>query len=194
MAEKVQSERKRRNGRPDSGGAGGPGSTGKVDQIRQIIFGSQMEEYEERFVALEKRLVDDAKDLRTELTQRLDKIDTEIKASARAEQAARKDDSKKTAGTISDLSQRVDASASTLGKELTRVAGDVVARIGQEADRRERALEKVKAELQELIEKRSDILLETKADRSQIAKLLSGMATKLADEQPSRTRSTGRRK
>ena len=194
MTERAQSARKRRNGKPVGAEEQGEGSSAKVDQIRQIIFGSQMEEYEERFVALEKRLVDDARNLRVELMRRLDKIDAEIKAGLTNEQKVRTDDFKKTAESIGVLSQRLDSSASGLEKQVTRLAGDVAAQIEQEVERRESDLEKAKNELQELIGKRVDLMLENKADRSLIAKLLSGMATQLADEQPSRTRPTSRRK
>ncbi|HID35882.1 MAG TPA: hypothetical protein EYP39_00670, partial [Ghiorsea sp.] len=52
---------------------------GNVDQIRDIIFGSQMRDYEQRFVRLEERVLNEADALRSETNNRLDALETYIK-------------------------------------------------------------------------------------------------------------------
>ncbi len=54
--------------------------SGNVDQIRNILFGTQMRGYEERFQRLEERLVREAGELRTELQKRLDALETFMKS------------------------------------------------------------------------------------------------------------------
>lgn len=47
-------------------------SPDSIEQIRDIIFGTQMREYAERFGSLEKRLVDENRALQESLTSRID--------------------------------------------------------------------------------------------------------------------------
>src|SRR6188508_56549 len=45
--------------------------SGKVDRIRDILFGSQMRDYDSRFQRLEERLTRDAADTRADIQKRL---------------------------------------------------------------------------------------------------------------------------
>ena len=47
-----------------------------VEKIRDILFGSQMRDYEKRFQRLEERLTKDAEALREELKKRFDGLET----------------------------------------------------------------------------------------------------------------------
>jgi DNA anti-recombination protein RmuC len=58
-----------------------PGPTENVDRIREILFGSQMREYQQRFVQLEDRLLRETSELRSDVRRRVDSVD----ASARQE-------------------------------------------------------------------------------------------------------------
>lgn len=49
---------------------------GNVDQIRDILFGGQMRDYERRFSELEERMRKDVEKLRSELNRRLEQIDS----------------------------------------------------------------------------------------------------------------------
>src|SRR6476660_4864123 len=46
-----------------------------VEQIRNILFGSQMRDYDGRFQKLEERLTREAEELRTDLQKRLDALE-----------------------------------------------------------------------------------------------------------------------
>src|ERR1700691_4937341 len=46
-----------------------------VDKIRDILFGSQMRDYEKRFVKLEDRLIKDAEALRDEMNKRFQSLE-----------------------------------------------------------------------------------------------------------------------
>ena len=59
-----------------SGSQGGmAGPTENVDRIREILFGSQMREYAQRFVQLEERLIRETGDLKAEVRRRLDSLE-----------------------------------------------------------------------------------------------------------------------
>jgi len=49
--------------------------TANVDKIRDIIFGSQMRDYEKRFLRLEERLTADAQALREDTKKRFDTLE-----------------------------------------------------------------------------------------------------------------------
>ena len=99
-----------------------PDSTPSVDsieQIRDIIFGTQMREYSERFANLEKRLVDENKALQESLTSRID----EALQSLDQERALRK------AG-LDDLMDQLAIQS----KELHKANGAIQQSLGDELD------------------------------------------------------------
>jgi seryl-tRNA synthetase len=51
------------------------GATENVDRIREILFGSQMREYGQRFSQLEERLLRETSELKTEVRRRLDSLE-----------------------------------------------------------------------------------------------------------------------
>ena len=51
------------------------GPTENVDRIREILFGSQMREYGQRFGHLEERLLRETSELKTEVRRRLDSLE-----------------------------------------------------------------------------------------------------------------------
>jgi hypothetical protein len=53
--------------------------TGKVDRIRDILFGSQMRDYDDRFQRLDERLTREAADTRSDIQKRLEALETFIK-------------------------------------------------------------------------------------------------------------------
>ena len=50
-----------------------------MDKIRDILFGSQMRDYDKRFTRLEERLSQDAITLREELKKRLDTLEAFVR-------------------------------------------------------------------------------------------------------------------
>ena len=61
---------------PEAAGRNGTiDESGNVDQIRSILFGSQMRDYDARFQKLEERLVREAGELRGDLQKRLDVLE-----------------------------------------------------------------------------------------------------------------------
>lgn len=55
------------------------GASGNLDKVRDILFGSQMQEYEKRFNRLEERLSSECAILRDDTKKCLDSIETYIK-------------------------------------------------------------------------------------------------------------------
>lgn len=64
--------------RPQISGGDALGS-GNLDKIREILFGTQMREYEKQITRLEERLVKECSSLRDDTRKRLDSLETYIK-------------------------------------------------------------------------------------------------------------------
>ena len=56
--------------------------SGNVDRIRNILFGSQMRDYDGRFQKLEERLAREASELRSELQRQLQALEAFMKGEA----------------------------------------------------------------------------------------------------------------
>jgi hypothetical protein len=53
---------------------------GNVDKIRDILFGSQMRDYDKKFARLEERLLKESADLREDLKRRFDSLESFMKS------------------------------------------------------------------------------------------------------------------
>lgn len=132
-----------------AGSAAGSGAS--VDQIRNIIFGSQMEAYENRFNSLEDRILKELALQREESGRRFDSVREELAAerNQRTEEAAR-----------------------------DRLAQEQ--QLNQEVDTLNADIEKRYQELLTLLNKRTDRLSDDKTNRRDLARLLSKMADQLS--------------
>ena len=128
-----------------------PGAS--VDQIRNIIFGAQMEAYEKRFSSLDERMLKELALQREESNRRFDAVREEIatERNQRTEEAGR---------------DRL-AQEQQLDREVSALNTDI---------------QKRHAELLKLLNKHVDRLGNDKANRRDLARLLSKMADQLSDD------------
>ena len=96
VAKKAQlSKRKKRSKSPMNNQASGKKSTNvegeSVSQIRDIIFGQQMADYDERFSELEKSVREEISELKATLTADLRQSVTDLKALVQKEKEASND-------------------------------------------------------------------------------------------------------
>ncbi len=94
-------------------------SADSIEQIRDIIFGTQMREYTERFASLERRLVDESAALQKSLTSRIEA----------ALQSLDEEKSERKAG-LDDLMDQLTIQ----GKELRTANESVQQSLGDEID------------------------------------------------------------
>lgn len=88
---------------------------GNVDQIRQILFGGQMRDYEKRFAEMESRLTKTIKQLSNGLEKRIERLDTfakreleKITEQVKSERKTRADDDKQTVKQVDNLGKQVE--------------------------------------------------------------------------------------
>lgn len=160
-----------------------------VDQIRDIIFGSQMRDYEKRFISLEKRVMSESDRLRSETSNRLDVLESYIKQEVGSlmdqlstERGEREDDTR-------HLTETINKGASDTDKKISQLQGQV--NQGQ-AELRDSLLEQSKSLLNELqnvrhtltesLDRSTEELTDEKASRRDLADMFSEIAMRLNGE------------
>ena len=81
--------------------------SGNVDRIRNILFGSQMRDYDGRFQKLEERLAREAGDLRSDLQRQLQALEAFMK------------------GEVESMTNRVKTEQSERGQAVERLAHEM---------------------------------------------------------------------
>ena len=100
---------------------------GKVDRIRDILFGSQMRDYDSRFQRLEERLTREAADARADTQKRLEALETFLKGALESltnrlntEQFARGHAVEKLAQDLSEAAKSLELGTKNLGEHCDR--------------------------------------------------------------------------
>ena len=165
------------------------GGAGNVDKIRDILFGSQMRDYESRFARLEETLIKETLEIRETNKRRFDQLESYIKKEFETIQTRIK----------AERDERTDG-ASRLSRELNEVNDSLSRRIRDLDDREtnsERSLradlmqqardltEEIRArhhELTTMLEKRVTELRDGKTDRAALSTLFNEVALRLSDQ------------
>jgi hypothetical protein len=142
---------------------GGIDESGKVDRIRDILFGSQMRDYDGRFQRLDERLTREATDARADMQKRLEALENFLKGAlesvsnrlnteqsergnaiekltrdlgetARTLELATKNLGEHTGGEIHALRQQLLDQSKALSDEIREKHGQVQADLGREAE------------------------------------------------------------
>lgn len=163
--------------------------TGKVDRIRDILFGSQMRDYDSRFQRLDERLTREAADARADTQKRLEALENFLK------------------GALESLTNRLNTEQFARGHAVEKLARDLAEtastlelatkNLGEHADRefhalRQQLLEQSKALSDEIREKHGQVKADLDREAEQIrgamtgreslAEMLSEVALRLKNE------------
>ena len=163
--------------------------SGKVDRIRDILFGSQMRDYDGRFQRLDERLAREAADARADTQKRLEALENFLK------------------GALESLTNRLNTEQFARGHAVEKLAHDLVEtakalelatkNLGEHADRefhalRQQLLEQSKALSDEIREKHGQVKADLDREAEQIrgamtgreslAEMLSEVALRLKNE------------
>lgn len=198
MAKKKTTRRKATKARGRSGAKAKSGSTRKktsrkmakndateqdLDQVRDLLFGSQMRESDKRFAAMEERLHGAANDLRDEIRKRFDSLEQYVKSEVAAlsdqlkkEQSERTSSVKQVVNDLASTARSLEKFADKTGSEQQKMRGQLLEQGKQLADELHDA---DSAQTEARLAAVAD-LSDAKADRVAIAGLLNDMAVKLA--------------
>jgi hypothetical protein len=162
---------------------------GNVDKIRDILFGSQMRDYESRFVRLEETLTKEVADLKETSRKRFEGLETYLKKELESLQGRLKAERDERSDADKQLSRELKELADTLGKKIaegddhvTEAHGQLRADILQQSKDLRDEMHQTHDELMSALERRFKELRNDKADRALLADLLTEVALRLKDE------------
>ncbi len=170
----------------------GPDSGASVDKIRDILFGSQIKNYEARFARLEENLVRETVELKDTMRRRFESLEGFFKSETEALAARLKAEREERTSAFHSLEQELksihdalsrkihelDTSTaeadSGLRKELMSESRKLLEEIGQRHD-----------SLRSLLERRVGELRHQKTDRALLSALLAEIAAQIGEDSQS---------
>jgi len=160
-----------------------------VDKIRDILFGSQMRDYEKRFTRLEERMVKASEALREDVKKRFDSLEAyvsqELEALGqrlKAEKAERGEALKELTREARDTSKAQDKRMSQLDEQLAQAQSELRARLLEQSKALTGAIQKSHTDMESTLEREAAALRLEKTDRAMLADLFTELSLRLKDE------------
>jgi hypothetical protein len=154
-----------------------------VDQIRKLLFGNQMVDYERRFSKLEERFAQRFRDMEIETTRSLNAFEANSKRQIetlgnllREEQQARVDGEREIERSLKEQILALEKRVRSLTDQLVQFERDIGDRLVLEAQAMREEIKRKNVELQGVIDSMFAELNGVKADRN----LLSGLFVEVA--------------
>jgi len=164
-------------------------SAGNIEKIRDILFGSQMRDYDRRFARLEERLLKEAADAREDTRRRFDSLETFIKKEISALGDRVKSENQQRTQSDEEITRELRDSARSLTNKINALDEN-----SSQAQRelRQQLLDQAKNLAEEIRQKYDDLaarlqreaheLRNDKTDRSALANLFTEVAMRLNNE------------
>ncbi|MGA7917151.1 MAG: hypothetical protein WCA00_18090 [Candidatus Acidiferrales bacterium] len=173
-----------------------PNSSGKesaeganVDKIRDILFGSQMRDYEKRFARLEDTVTKAVETLREDMTKRLDTLSNFMKEEVDSLSQRLKAEKSERAEGIKDISREIKDGAKVIEKKLSQLEEQMA---DGQSELRSKLLEhskSVSAEIDKLrrdtaaaLNREVEVLRDEKTDRAGLADLFNEFSLRLKNK------------
>ncbi len=174
-----------------NGGGGGPGidESAKVDRIRDILFGSQMRDYDGRFQRLDERLAREAADARTEVQKRIDALEGFFKGELEAvrnrlaaEHAERVQSLDKLTRDLADTARALDAKLNTLGEQAGREMQDLRQQLLNQANALSAEIREKHGQMEAGLNREAEQIRSAMTGREALSEMLSEVALRLKNE------------
>ena len=170
----------------DAGEALGIGS---VEKIRDILFGSQMRDYEKKFAELKERMLEEVAHLREESQKRLEMIEGYIKDEVesmserlRKEHDERSEAFKEILQEQKDTTRALEKKISQLDDELTKHTRDLRQQILDKSQSLSEDIRKKRDEAAAALDRVALGLRTSKVNRALLSEIFVNMAMRLTDE------------
>ena len=162
---------------------------GNVGQIRDILFGAQMKDYERRFARFEERLNKEAEELRADVKKRLDNLEAFISSEneslserLKVEQDGRTKAMRDVAEELRNTAHALEASLSRLEERMTKGARDFRQQLLDQSKQLSDELTRKYDQSMSTIESVSKGLRDDKVDRSVLSNLFAEVALRLTND------------
>jgi hypothetical protein len=164
-------------------------SPGNLDKVRDILFGSQMRDYERRFIRLEEKLLKETADAREDARRRFDSLEGFIKQEIAALGDRLRAENQQRSQSAEDLTREMRDTARTLTQKINQL-DDQAAQSNREL--RQQLLDQSKSLADEIRQKYEELsaslsreardLRNEKTDRAALANMFTELAMRLNNE------------
>ena len=160
-----------------------------VDKIRDLLFGSQMQDYDRRFSMLEERFLQRFREIESESARNLSSFESSAKkqmdslaAELREEKDLRTDADKEIDRTQREHNETVEKRLRLISEQLSRLERDQADRLAQEVQSLREEIKRKNEDIQRAIEKMFAELSNVKTDRNLLAGLFVEVARCLSQD------------
>ena len=169
---------------PNSPGEKGEGAN--VDKIRDILFGSQMRDYEKRFTRLEENVTKAIDTMRDDMTKRLETLSGFVQQEVESLSQRLKSEKSERAEGAKDLSREQKEAAKALEKKLSQLdeqlsdgQAELRAKMLEHSKAISSEIEKLRREAAAALDREVQVLRHDKTDRASLADLFSEFSLRL---------------
>jgi uncharacterized phage infection (PIP) family protein YhgE len=170
-------------------GEGVSGEKDSVDRIRDILFGAQVRQYDQRFNSVEDVIKKEIGILRDETRKTNETLENYTKKGLESLVAQLKNELKDRADAVGELSGKLDSVNKTLDQKISRIdekanAGllDLQEQILQQSKNQLNEIQQMRSEITSTLKKAVDELRKEKTDRIALANLFNEIGMRLKEE------------
>ena len=163
--------------------------TGNIDKIREIIFGSNMRDYEVRFARLEEALKKESQDMREAMRQRVETLESfvhkelaALESRLNTERAERSENHSHLAHELSTASASIFKKIGEFESQEAQAKREIRNDLLQQSKELSDALRVKAEELVTMLERRAQELQHAKTDRTALAGMFNELALRLTDQ------------
>jgi DNA repair exonuclease SbcCD ATPase subunit len=160
-----------------------------VDKIRDILFGSQMRDYEKRFSRLEDTVTKSLDTLREDMTKRLDTLGNFMKEEVdsmsqrlKAEKSERAEGEKEIAREIKDGVKMLEKRLGQLEEHLTDSQSDLRGKMLEHSKSVSAEIDKLRRDTSAALNREVESLRDEKTDRAGLADLFNEFSLRLKNK------------
>jgi uncharacterized phage infection (PIP) family protein YhgE len=168
---------------------GNLGERDSVDRIRDILFGAQVRQFEQRFNLLEETIRKEVVNLRDETRKTIETLENYTKKELESLVAQLKTEQTERSDSVSDLSGKLDNLNKTLDKKIIRLdekttvgQHDLQEQILQQSKNLMREIQQIHAEITATLKKAVEELRKEKTDRMALGNLFNEIGLRLKEE------------
>jgi hypothetical protein len=165
-----------------------PGAA-SVDKIRDILFGSQIKNYESRFARLEETLARETAELKETMRRRFESVEGFFRKEADSLSVRLKAEREERTETLKNIARELKTASDALSKKIleldNRTAEDHSGLRQELMQESRKLLEEIRHKsdsLSALVERRAEELRGQKVDRAALAALLTEVALELSED------------
>lgn len=163
--------------------------TQNVEQIRNILFGSQMRDYDGRFQKLEERLTREAGELRADLQKRLDALETFMRGESESlanrlgtEQAERSQATERLGRDLAETARHFEEKITKLDGQMAKEIREVRQQVLEQSKTLSAEIKEKYDQLKAGLDQESQQIRGAMTGREALAEMLSELSLRLKNE------------